>query len=62
METNTIIHTEEKVRISIAEYDEGGAWLSLQASGASMYAVLTRAEAEQLLVGLQAILAKDVAA
>ena len=61
MEINTIIHTEEKVRISIAEYDEGGAWLSLQASGASMYAVLTRAEAEQMLAGLQAILAKEVA-
>ena len=61
METNTIIHTVEQVRVSVDEYDEGGAWLSLQARGASMYAVLTRSEAEQLLAGLQAILAKEVA-
>jgi hypothetical protein len=61
MEINTIIHTEEQVRVSVDQYDEG-VWLSLQARGASMYAVLTRAEAEQMLAGLQAILAKEVAA
>jgi hypothetical protein len=62
MEINTIIHTEEQVRVSVDQYDEGGVWLSLQARGASMYAVLTRAEAEQMLAGLQAILAKEVTA
>jgi hypothetical protein len=59
METNTIIYTEEQVRISVDQNDEG-VWLSLQARGASMYAVLTRAEAEQMLAGLQAILAIEV--
>jgi len=62
METNTVIYTDEQVRISVDQYDDGGVWLGLQARGASMYAVLTRAEAEQVLAGLQAILSKEVAA
>lgn len=62
MEIKTIIHTEEQVRISVDQYDEGGVWLSLQVRGGSAYAVMTRAEAEQMLAGLQAILNKEVAA
>ena len=61
MEIKTIIHTAEQVRISVDQYDEG-VWLSLQVRGGSAYAVMTRAEAEQMLAGLQAILAKEVAA
>lgn len=61
-EIQTIIHTEDHVRISVDQWDEGGLWLSLQARGASMHAVLTRAEAEQMLVGLQAVLNAEVAA
>jgi hypothetical protein len=60
-EINTIIYTEENVRISVDEYDEG-VWLSLQSRGASMHTTLTRAEAEQMLAGLQAILSKEVTA
>ena len=62
MEITTIIHTQDAVRISVDEYDEGGVWLSLQVRNGSAYAVMTRSEAEQLLAGLQAILAKEVAA
>jgi adenylate cyclase class IV len=58
----TTIYTVENVRISIDEWDDGGAWLGLQARGATMNAVLTRAEAEKMLNGLQAILAKKVTA
>jgi hypothetical protein len=61
-EINTVIHTAEQVRVSVDQYDEGGVWLSLQVRGGSAYAVLTRAEAEQLLAGLQAILTKEVTA
>ena len=58
----TTIYTENDVRVHIDEWDDGGVWLSLQGRGASMHTTLTRAEAEKMLVGLQAILAKEVAA
>ena len=58
----TTIYTEENVRISVDEWNEGGVWLGLQGRGSSMHCTLTRAEAEQMLAGLQAILAKEVAA
>jgi hypothetical protein len=62
IEIETIIRTEDDVRISIDQWDNGGVWLGLQGRGASMNAVLTRAEAEQMLKGLQAILAIEVTA
>lgn len=58
----TTIYTEEEVRISVDEWNEGGVWLGLQGRGSSMHCTLTRAEAEQMLAGLQAILAKEVTA
>jgi hypothetical protein len=58
----TTIYTAEHVRISVDEWDDGGVWLGLQGRGASMHAILTRAEAEKMLNGLQAILAKEVTA
>ena len=58
----TTIYTEENVRISVDEWNEGGVWLGLQGRGSSMHCTLTRAEAEQMLAGLQAILAKEVTA
>lgn len=58
----TTIYTEKDVRVHIDEWDDGGVWLSLQGRGASMHTTLTRAEAEKMLAGLQAILAKEVAA
>lgn len=61
-EIETIIQTEEGGQVVICEWDNGGAWLKLSANRASIYTPLTRAEAEQLLAGLQAILAKEVAA
>lgn len=58
----TTIYTENEVRVHVDEWDDGGVWLSLQGRGSSQYTTLTRKEAEQLLAGLQAILAKEVTA
>ena len=60
-EIETYINTEHGVRVSVSEWDDDGAWLHLQGRNANMSTVLTRAEAQQLLVGLQAILSKEVA-
>jgi hypothetical protein len=61
-EIETSISTEHGVRVSVSEWDDGGAWMHLQGRNASMSTVLTREEAQQLLAGLQAILAKEVTA
>lgn len=55
-EIETVIKTEDNVRVSVSDWDSGGAWLHLQGHGASMNAVLTRDEAQQLVAGLQAVL------
>ena len=61
-EIETTIRTEDDVRLYVSEWDDGGAWLNLRTGNANMSAVLTRAEAQQLMEGLQAILAKEVTA
>ena len=61
-EIETIIKTEDGVRLSVSEWDDGGAWLHLTMRSGFAHAVLTRNEAKQLMSGLQAILAKEVSA
>ena len=61
-EIETTFRTEDGVRVSVSDWDDGGAWISLQLRGASANAVLTRNEAQQLLAGLQEILAQEVTA
>ena len=61
-EIEKTIYTEEGVRISVDEWDDGGVWLSLRNNGASLYTTMTRTDAEQLLAGLQKILSKEVTA
>jgi hypothetical protein len=61
-EIETSIRAESGTYVHISEWDDGGAWIKLGVDRASIYTPLTRAEAEQLLAGLQAILAKEVAA
>jgi len=56
MEKEIIISTESGVKVSISEWDDGGAWLHLQLRGGSAHTVLTKDEAQRLLEGLQAIL------
>jgi hypothetical protein len=59
-EIEIIIHTEDESRVSVSEWDDGGAWLRIAHKSSSAYTTLTREEAQQLLAGLQAILAKEV--
>ena len=61
-EVQTVIYTQEGVRIAADQWDGDGLWLSLQGQGASMYTTLNRAEAEQLLANLQLVLGQEVAA
>jgi len=56
MENEIIISTESGVKVSISEWDDGGAWLHLQLRGGSAHTVLTKDEAQRLLEGLQSIL------
>ena len=55
-ETEVVIKTEDGVRVSVSDWDSGGAWLYLQGRNGSMSAVLTRDEAQRLVDGLQRIL------
>jgi len=57
-EIETVIKTAGDGTLSISEWDDGGAWVSMMHRHGSTYISLTRAEAEQLLAGLQEILAK----
>ena len=59
-EIETIINTEAGIRVSVNEWNDGGAWLHLSMRNGTVYAALTKDEAQQLLAGLQAILAKEV--
>jgi len=61
-EIETSICAESGVYVHVSEWDDGGAWIKMQVDRASIYTPLTRAEAEQLLAGLQAILSKEVTA
>jgi predicted SpoU family rRNA methylase len=56
------IKTKADVRVSVCQWDDGGAWLHLSMRGGTAYAALTKDEAQQLLEGLQTILAKEVTA
>jgi hypothetical protein len=61
-EIETIINTEAGIRVSVNEWDDGGAWLHLGMRNGTVYAALTKNEAQQLLAGLRAILEKEVTA
>ena len=57
----TSIQTKDGARVGADQYDES-IWLSLQGRRASMHVILTREEAEQLMVNLQLVLAQEVIA
>jgi hypothetical protein len=61
LELETTVTTECGHRVTVCQWDEGGVWLHLQMRGCTAHTTLNRAEAEQVLAGLQAILAKEVA-
>jgi hypothetical protein len=61
-EIETTIYTQDQSRVSLSEWDDGGAWLKIGVKSGGAYTTLTRDEVQQLLSGLQAILAKEVTA
>jgi hypothetical protein len=61
-EIEVTIYTEDQSRVSLSEWDDGGAWLKIGVRSGGAYTTLTRDEAQQLLAGLQAILSKEVTA
>ena len=62
LEIETTVTTERGDRVTVCQWDEGGVWLHLQLRGCTAHTTLTRTEAEQILAGLQAILAQEVPA
>ena len=52
----TTIKPEDGVKVSVDSWDDGGAWLHLSMRHGTASAVLTRAEAQQLVAGLLAVL------
>ena len=60
-ELETSIKTQDGVSMSVSEWDDGGAWVSMVTRHGSFCTSLTRAEAYQILTGLQAIFTKGAA-
>jgi hypothetical protein len=61
-EIDVTIQTQDESRVSLSEWEGGGAWLKIGVKSGGVYTILTRDEAQQLLDGLQAILSKEVTA
>ena len=62
-EIETTFYTESNVRVHISEWDDdGSAWIRISTNHSSMSSSLTRAEVEQFIAGLQAVLNKKVTA
>lgn len=62
----TIICTKDDTRVVVDNWEEWGSapgtWLNIRKDNASISTVLTRAETQQLIAGLQAALDAEVAA
>ena len=61
-ELETSVKTQNGGRLSVSEWDEGAVWFHLSFQGGTAHTIIDREEAQQLLAGLQAILAKEVPA
>ena len=55
-ELETVVRSEEGIRVSVDTWDEGGAYLHFIAKHGSMGVVLNRQEAQQILSGLKKVL------
>jgi len=58
----TIINTQDDIRVAVSNWDEGGAWISLMSGSWSSNVAMTRDEALMLLDGLKAVLQAEVEA
>jgi hypothetical protein len=61
-DVQTTIYTESNTRVFVDEWDNGGVWLAIHSERSTMHTPLTRYEAKQMLMALQAILAKEAEA
>ena len=59
-ELETIIRTEDGTRVSINPFDED-VWLHITMRNGTVHTVISRADAQRLMKGLQAILATQPA-
>ena len=55
MTTETTIKTEIGSRVHVSDFDDGGCWVRISTGNASISTMLTAAELDQLIKGLQAI-------
>ena len=60
--TEIEITSQTGVNVYVSEWDDGGLWIRLGLSNGSIYTALNREQAEQMLKGLQGLLAKEVTA
>lgn len=56
-EIETVIRIDDDMQVWVSEWDGGGVWLRMSGRHGAMYTPLTRKQAEQMLAGLQAVLA-----
>ena len=61
-ELEVSVKTQNGGRLSLSEWDEGAVWFHLSFSGGTAHTVIDRDQAQRLLEGLQAILAREVPA
>jgi hypothetical protein len=57
-EIETVVKTATGLSISVSNWDDGGAWLSILQRNFNFSTALTRDEAQKMLSGLQAVLGK----
>ena len=55
-EIDTVVKTETGLSISVSNWDDGGAWISILQRHFNFSSPLTRDEAQGLVAGLQAAL------
>tara|TARA_R110000868_G_scaffold206840_1_gene455775 strand:- start:519 stop:707 length:189 start_codon:yes stop_codon:yes gene_type:complete len=55
-EIETVVKTATGLSISVSEWDDGGAWISILQRHFNFSSSLTRDEAQKLVAGLQAAL------
>jgi len=55
-EIETVVKTETGLSISVSNWDDGGAWISILQRHFNFSSPLTREEAQKLVAGLQAAL------
>ena len=55
-EIETVVKTATGLAISVSNWDDGGAWVSIMQRHFNFSTALTRDEAQKLVAGLQAVL------